>query len=75
VENFGINESAARNSKACRPPLYPRQSLGGRGRQPRPSRACRAARKRVKSSPAWYEERVSGEEETIEKPLAKAMVS
>jgi hypothetical protein len=36
----------------------------------RPSFASRALRNRAKSSPAWCEERVSGLDETIRKPLA-----
>ena len=34
------------------------------------ARAARAARRRAKSSPAWWEERVSGEADTIRKPFA-----
>ena len=35
---------------------------------------ARAAFSRAKSSPAWCEERVSGDADTIRNPLAKAMV-
>ena len=38
-------------------------------------RASRAALSRAKSSPAWWEERVNGDEDTIRKPFARASVS
>ena len=37
--------------------------------------ASRAAFSRAKSSPAWCEERVSGLDDTIRKPLARAIAS
>ena len=41
----------------------------------RPSRDSRAALSLAKSSPAWCEERVSGDDDTSRKPLVRAIVS
>jgi hypothetical protein len=39
------------------------------------SRAIRAALSRAKSSPAWCEERVSGDDDTSRKPLARPIAA
>ena len=50
--------------------------VAGHGpRYPAAVRAARARCNRLKSSPAWYEDRVSGEEDTIRKPLPRALRS
>src|SRR5215831_3311098 len=61
---------APRQRRLARAGASRRPSRGVSIRQGRASFASRAALSRAKSSPAWCEERVSGDEETIKKPLA-----
>ena len=70
-----LSYALAFGPKAWAPRAYPLAGHGSTTFVRASSSAARAALRRLKSSPAWCEERVSGEAETSRKPLASPIVA